>query len=114
MEKKAQASPRAKKQNKESHITTEFFFSTLFFKQKQMLSYLSSWLYTPAQSEAPAKAAAGLARYSNPENPIAPASLACELASVKLRHIEPPTRPMLFPPRHPVLQQLLATRKRIH
>jgi hypothetical protein len=92
---------------------SNFFFDSALFKKKKMLSYLSSWLYAPPAETLP-KAAAGLARYSNPENPIAPASLVCELASVKLRHVEPPARPMLFPPRHPVLQQLLATRKRVH
>ena len=57
--------------------------------------------------------AAGLARYANPENPKAPASFICELATKKLRRVEPPVRPTYFPPRHPVLQQILARSKRI-
>lgn len=78
-----------------------------------MLSYLSSWIYSAPEPPPVTKSVAGLARYSNPENPIAPASLACELSNVRLRHVEVPPRQLMFPPRHPVLQQLLATRKRV-
>ncbi len=80
-----------------------------------MYSYISSWLY-PAEPVKPTASAApppGFARYSNPDAPIAPASLASELSAVRLRHIEVPPRVKFFPPRDPVLQQLLATRQRV-
>jgi len=79
-----------------------------------MLSYLSSWLYdVPENPKKVDPPAAGLARYANPDNPKAPSSFICELATKKLRRVEPTARPTYFPPRHPVLQQILAKRKRI-
>ncbi len=78
-----------------------------------MYSYISSWLYSVPEPPKPTVATPGFARYSNPESPIAPASLVSELSSVRLKHIEVPPRPKFFPPRDPVLQQLLATRPRV-
>jgi hypothetical protein len=80
-----------------------------------MLSYFSSWFYQEDLKDHTAATpvvAAGLARYANPENPTAPASFISELASVKLRHVQTPARPTFFPPRHPVLQQILLRRRR--
>ena len=92
--------------------------------KQNMLSYISSWLYDvpekadPVTMDSPAHVktdslAAGLARYANPDNPKAPSSFISELATKKLRRVELPARPTHFPPRHPVLQQILAKRKRI-
>lgn len=80
-----------------------------------MISYLSSWFYQPdcaADTKSPPHVAAGLARYANPENPTAPPSFISELATVKLRRVHVPDRPTFFPPRHPVLQQILLRRHR--
>ena len=82
-----------------------------------MLAYLSSWLYQVEAKEAtePKKSVAviGFARYATATAPNPPPSFVSELTSVRLRHIETPPRQKYFPPRDPVLLQLLAKRPRI-
>jgi hypothetical protein len=82
-----------------------------------MLAYLSSWLYQPEAKESAdpkeSVAVVGFARYATAAAPNPPSSFVSELASVRLRHIETPPRQTYFPPRDPVLRQLLARRPRI-
>jgi hypothetical protein len=81
-----------------------------------MLAYLSSWVYQAETQEAKTKELSpvhGFARYATATAPKPPSAFVSELASVRLKHIEPPARQKYFPPRDPVLQQLLATRARV-
>lgn len=88
-----------------------------------MLAYLSSWIYdTQPKADSVAcngrepkedTAVHGFARYATASAPKPPASFVTELGLVKLRHVEHPPRPSYFPPRDPVMRQLLATRARV-